>query len=436
MFLSLQVYIVMVIGRTLSMLSILFKKGSGTSLPGLIVERWNPEVIRFFNNKYSKVIYISGTNGKTTTRSILVDLLEKNDIKVCSNRGGANILRGLASALISDLSWNLKIKSQYLVLEVEEATLPKISKLISVDNLILTNVFRDQLDAYGEIDTTLKYFVEFLNNQNCNVILNGDDPKLLEITSKITNPKQFIKIDSEDTPKYEGSVSIPVISDYSINNVSYEKGFMTFDYIDKSRPVVTKYTTQLSGVYNLYNILFALVMAENLKLKNIIDIIRKFEPVFGRGERFEINGATTILYLVKNPEGFNQVLQFIIKSFKNQNLTLNFLVNDNIADSRDVSWLWDVEFEKYRQKFVESNIQLNNVFVGGSRGDDILLRLETANFHVLDTGNNLGSISNVVDNIVQNSSDNIVFSTYTAMLEFRNELSKFQKVSSITQKGS
>lgn len=436
MLLSIQVFFVMIAGRLLSTLSILLKKGSGTSLPGLLVERRNPSLLRFFNKKYSKVIFVSGTNGKTTTRSILVDLLEKNNISVCSNRGGANILRGLASSLMSDLTWNLKVKSKVLVLEVEEATLPKISKFISIDTLILTNVFRDQLDAYGEIDTTLKYFIEFLNNQDCKVILNGDDPKLLEIVPKINNPKQYISIESEDIPKYEGSVLIPIKSDFKITNVKYENGLVSFDYNNMSNLQSIQYSTQLSGVYNLYNILFALVVADDMKISNCVETIRKFQPVFGRGERFTINNKTTILYLVKNPEGFNQVLQYIVKAFKNESITFNFLVNDNIADSKDVSWLWDVEFEKYRQKFVESNIKVVDLFVAGSRGDDMLLRLETANFHVLNIGNNLGTISNLVDNINQNDSNNIVFATYTAMLEFRNELNKYQSVTSITKQGS
>jgi lipid II isoglutaminyl synthase (glutamine-hydrolysing) len=431
MFLSIQVFLFLILSKILSITSRVLKKGSGTALPGYFVENYFPTILRYFDKKYKNVIYISGTNGKTTTRAILVDLIEKNNLKVLTNKGGANIMRGLASALFTDLGLNLKVKSDILVLEVEEATLPKISKFIKVDTLILTNVFRDQLDAYGEIDKTLEYFKLFLKDQECIVILNGDDPKLLEIVPSLNNKKiEYCGVISEENPQYEGSLAKLVKFNYQATNIGYNKGLMTFNINEQP------YTTQLSGVYNIYNITFALAVANNLNLKQIPDYIRGFKPVFGRGERFDINNNLTSLFLVKNPEGFNQVLQYIKKAYVGEKLNLFFLINDNIADSRDVSWLWDVEFEKFRELFLTNGINIESLYVGGSRGDDILLRLEYADFHSITYGNNLGSIKSVVDNIVKLDSTNIVFATYTAMLEFRKELALHIDVSDITAKGS
>jgi lipid II isoglutaminyl synthase (glutamine-hydrolysing) len=431
MFLKVQIYILYIISRMLTFFIKVFKLGNATSLPGLLVEKFNINVLKYFNNKYKKIIFISGTNGKTTTRAVLVDFIEKNGFKVCTNRGGANIARGIASSLLSDLNFLNKVQSDYLVLEVEEATLPKLKDLIKIDYLILTNVFRDQLDAYGEIDKTIEYFNIFLKDQYCEVVINGDDPKLLNVVSSNTKNRFFYcGLQSDESPNYEGNISVKVNYHYFANEITYDKGEMNFKLNN------SLFKTQLSGVYNIYNIIFAYVVAEKLNLKNLGKLISEFPPVFGRGEVFDINGEKTYLYLVKNPEGFNQVLQYIKKAFHDNDLNFFFLVNDQIADSRDVSWLWDVEFEKYRIEFLKNNVNITNIYTGGSRADDILLRLEYADFYSLNYGNNLGSIECVVDNINLLNSTNIVFATYTAMLEFRKELSKYMKVESITKVGS
>lgn len=433
MFFNIQVFLFFVVSRLLGFLSRTLGKGEGTSIPGYLVETKFPHLIKFFNKKYKKVIYISGTNGKTTTRAILVELLEKNNIKVVSNKGGANILRGLASTLFSDLSYNLKTKSDYLVLEVEEATLPKISKDISVDNLILLNIFRDQLDAYGEIDNTLDYFVNFAKNQlNLTIFINGDDAKLLEITDKLPNCN-FVYCGVEDInkPNYEGSSARIINYDYKAQEITILENKIDFKIANPDTSVL-KYSTSLAGVYNIYNLLFAIALANTLKLKNIEEITKNFLPVFGRGEKFMVSDSQIVLYLVKNPEGFNQVLQYVLKAYTNKNINLTFLVNDKIADSRDVSWLWDVEFEKYRLEFLKSDIKVENIYTGGSRSDDILLRLEYADFYSINQGNNLKAIDIVAKNLVSSSSVNLVFATYTAMLDFRKEMSKYTTISKIT----
>lgn len=433
MFLKIKVFVFLIIAKFITLIIKLLKKGSGTALPGYLVENYAPDILSYFNKKYKKTILISGTNGKTTTRAILVSLYEKNGFKVVTNKGGANIFRGLASSMLLDLNFNLSVKSQILILEVEEATLPKLKNLLKVDQLILTNVFRDQLDAYGEIDTTLEYFKDFLTSQDCEVIINGDDPKLLEIVKPLENINfVYCGVESTENPKYEGSIKQSVDYNFRAKEITYHKGLMKF------KIELSEYVTQLSGVYNIYNITFALAAFDKINKNALFNqkIISELPPVFGRGERFNIHDSDTILYLVKNPEGFNQVLQYIKKAFIGEKINFYFLVNDNIADSRDVSWLWDVEFEKYREQFLVNKVQVEEIFVAGSRADDILLRLEYADFHSISYGNNLGKIENAVDNIIKNNTNNIVFATYTSMLEFRVELSKHINISSITANGN
>jgi lipid II isoglutaminyl synthase (glutamine-hydrolysing) len=454
MFQSTVVYFYLLLGRLLSFVSKVLKKGSGTSITGLFVERWNPGVIRFFNGRYKNIIYISGTNGKTTTRAILISIFEKNGYKVASNRGGANILRGIAATMLMDLDWTLKVKSDVLILEVEEATLPKIKNYIHPDYLVLTNLFRDQLDAYGEIDKTLEYFAEFIKAQDgksdLKVLLNGDDGKLVYMVNEMLSESKanfiYCGVDTKETSStfnYETKLVHPVELDYLASGLEYREGLLFFDIFGnkitdqfENNPENT-FETKLPGVYNVYNLLFAIAVSKECSINKITvnSIIAEVEPVFGRGEIFTIsqNNSKIFLFLVKNPAGFDLVLDHVAKAFTRSKINLVFLVNDRIADSKDVSWLWDVNFEKARLNFQENKLEINSISTGGSRDMDMLLRLEYSGFPVcIEDGK--GLIAGIISKIVENSesSPTVVFATYTAMLEFRKRLSEYTYVPSIT----
>jgi lipid II isoglutaminyl synthase (glutamine-hydrolysing) len=425
----------LVVGKTLGFLSKLLKKGEGTSITGFLVERYCPFVIGYFNFKYQKIIYISGTNGKTTTRSILNSLLEGNHYTVASNRGGANILRGIASTLLKDLDWKLQPKSKILVLEVEEATLPKIKTYINPDLLVLTNLFRDQLDAYSEIDKTLEYFEVFIRAQlpdKLTIVSNGDDGKLVLLTQKLpefnwrlVSVKEQINFTNF---AYEAELSVPVNIDYQVDNLSYYRGELGFDFNK------INYQTMLPGVYNVFNIALALATISELKslvFKNTNSIISKIRPVFGRGEIFEYqkNNQTKkiFLFLVKNPAGFDLVLDHLANVFSNSHINLNIIVNDQIADSKDVSWLWDVNFEKYLKLMELKKVTIDSVTTTGSRANDILLRLQYANIKNIKTTDSINSLSEFVANLLDRNFPpkdqlEVVLATYTGMLGFRQEL--------------
>jgi lipid II isoglutaminyl synthase (glutamine-hydrolysing) len=436
--LSLQVLFFLVLGKSLSLASRLLKKGSGTSITGFYVERWQPSILRFFSRKYQKTIFVSGTNGKTTTAAAIIAVLQKSGLKVVSNKEGANILRGLAATLLMDLGWNLKPKSDILLLEVEEATLPRIKTFIYADYLILTNLFRDQLDAYGEIDKTLEYFGEFIQEQKqLTVLINGDDGKLVYLKNNLQREgarNSFILcgVDTQDTASvfnYETNIFERQPLDFKADKLSYSEGMLDFMVSGE------QYTTKLPGVYNVYNLVFAIALFHNaaldkVSLKALPKQISEIDPVFGRGEVFEVGGNKIFLFLVKNPAGFGLVLDHVAKAFNNSSPNLVFLVNDKIADSKDVSWLWDVNFERTKLNFSDSKIIVKNCYTGGSRSLDMLLRLEYSGLvPFLKTANDLGSIDNVTKNIVTSCQGNtIVFATYTAMLEFRSSLGQYTKV--------
>ena len=464
-------YIVKILTLILGFLKI----GNGTTWPGLFFEKCFPSAVELLVDKNCKIILISGTNGKTTTRSMLVKIYEDQGIKVCSNRGGANILRGVASALLSNLDLFGRPNANNLILEVEEATMPIITKYIKPTKIILTNIFRDQMDAYGEIDTTLKYFIETLDNlqnKNFDLVINKDDAKLLTILNQLRPNINLIGYGISDQnavlPDYEMSdtiQNIEFITEFAANNITGKNLESHFDiHLDHKNANLEKASlypvkTQLLGVYNIYNLLAAFAASFDDFGIRIIDSLESVTPVFGRGEKVQLpNGSQVIMLLVKNPAGMNQVFELIKSNFEFNNLGINFLLNDNIADGRDVSWLWDCNFEdliNFTNNKLESesdpsviqnlvkNPPLNDSEVikyrtSGTRGLDMLLRLETAGAKVTLEGN-LTNISDLVSALINNQNFpkiELVLATYTAMLEFRSELSKFVKLGGINEKGN
>ena len=411
------------LARALRFLAKLLRKGSGTSLPGLLIEKYYPQILKPLAQKYSTIILISGTNGKTTTRSILAHLFRSNNQKICTNSGGANIYRGLASSILFD--FNLlqnKPNSDTLILEVEEATLPRLSQYLKANYLILTNVFRDQLDVYGEIEQTGKYFETAINNltqkSNLNLVFNAEDPQLVNLInrldiSKINLAGFELKVDVSQKPKFEGNLQalIPKYQLATADKIILDNNTSEFDFEYKNQKVHCE--LNLSGIYNIYNALGAMLVARDvLKLENF-EALKSLTKVFGRGETVKIGSNTLQLFLVKNPAGFEQVLG----SFKNRTKDkLIILINDNIADGRDVSWLWDTNFERYYENLQKS---FESFKTGGSRGFDILLRLQMAGFDVKPE-DNFQDLSQLQAQIKTSTNAHFtICATYTALLEIR-----------------
>ena len=664
------------------------RTGSGTSLPGLLVENFCPFILTSLTVDMDKIILITGTNGKTTTRALLVHLYENNGYQVCTNRGGANIMRGIASSLLLNRDWTGKPKSKIAILEVEEATLPNLTKFVLPNTLILTNIFRDQLDVYGEIDQTLRYFStsisqitknsqkrqsfrtnfegenlednlkdvdelarnerignntennfdndfdEVLDSKKDKAKLsglaktaksfefwklkiskvfgtglkktgNGTKSKLeglfgrqfpkkniyesgfdnsanlenesafdnekkpekdlqvskertqkqqnqiylttksptqlisklgdnLELkqelanegeiqhnsesnsfqknshqnanairSSKLSNPEDLVKIDKitqislKNQPKSVKnsdpvsfsqlpqiivntddsklltcleSCTLPIIGfglqTDNVNKPKFEENNQTFEpnfsqtYLAKNlvvRDNFSRFTikinneelalqTQLPGFFNLYNVMAVLASLnggrDNEFSNSMIKVIEDFAPVFGRGEKIQLKNNKVKLFLVKNPVGFEQVLDLVhtktldsktellekLPANKSNRLNLAFLINDKIADGRDLSWLWDVDFENFLL-----NTHVDRIITGGLRGPDILLRLEMADWKA-DINDNK-NMNEIVEEIIDSPDDWVVCATYTAMLDFRAKIGKYTKLKTIDSMG-
>lgn len=416
-------------------------KGSGTALPGLICEKYFPWIKNYLLDQIKYKIAITGTNGKTTTQTILSSILQEKGYTVLNNKAGSNMNRGITSELVKRSSISGKLNYDYGIFEIEEATFPKVVESIKPEVIIVTNLFRDQLDAYGEIDRTQKFIIDGIQKSSkSKVVLNFDDPKVREIKDKITNEVTFIDLDDKLTKNIKFEATEKLISQNLQNrqvspNVIIGKncrqsveGNNLFDVeilTEKSKFLLSGIKLNISGGYQVYNALSSVATARllGLDIPTIRKGIEKVEPAFGRGEKIMLKkGKKTVyfkLLLVKNPAGCNLNLD-ILKTVKNLKLIL--LLNDNIADGKDVSWIWDCEFEKLNE------CDLTELIFSGKRAYDIQLRIKYAlisrkysNTNKYIDQNINYSIKKAVE-LATNDETIYVLPTYTAMLEFRKTL--------------
>lgn len=373
---------------------------SGTTLPGFLAYRLDRDIIKHLIPSFSDgIIMITGTNGKTTTANLLANILKTAGKKFAFNQAGANLVTGIAGALLQSCNWKGKSGVRLALLEVDEATVPKFCTEANPDIAVVTNFFRDQLDRYGELDTTIRLVKDALPEKTL-LILNADDP-LVAYFGFERSRVQYYGVDRTpdsqtesreireakfcpncgQTLEYEffhyGQLGFYYCHNCSfkrpqpnvlVNRVSQEPDCLKFSIASDT------YLTVLQGYYNLYNSLAAITVARQLNIsqKDIEVGLREFIPQAGRMERFNLPEGDLILILVKNPAGFNQVIRTILAYSKNVRLLI--AINDLAADGRDISWLWDVDFE-----YLGNNERMvYQVVCSGLRAEEIALRLKYA----------------------------------------------------------
>lgn len=402
---------------------------AGSTWPGHIALKITPTLLRSVQKKNPnlKIILVAGTNGKTTTSKLLQEVLETENYKVFRNEAGANLLNGIVSVVIKHTTLNGKIPYDVAIFEVDENSLPIILEEIKPFAIVLLNLFRDQLDRYGEVNTIAKKWQESLANASKQTILitNGDDPMLTFIGEKsglavsyFGLPEKYMKIgeaphdvDFLFCPKCHTKLTYKMRS-YSHLGI-FECPNCEFKH-DKTETFSTLPNPML-GTYNRYNIAAASLLLKNvfgIDTKQIEKTLKKFSPAFGRQEQIEYKGKNIFLLLSKNPTGFNQSIQAILEKEKNPNVLL--LLNDRIPDGRDVSWIWDVEFEELEKA--------KQITVSGDRVYDMGLRIKYCNLH----SDVLENIINALDSASSNLKTGetlFVLATYSAMLETRKILS-------------
>lgn len=371
-------------GKLFSRFSRFINAGYGSTWPGHIALSINKNFIKdILKDSKLKVILIAGTNGKTTTGRLLKTILEKRGLKVFQNESGSNILNGIASSLLLHSDILSSIKYDHAIFEMDENTLPFILNSINnPDFIIILNLFRDQLDRYGEINTILNKWRETLKKLNgkTTLILNSDDPQIAYLGEKIRNKVLYFGLndkkfeekkyqhaaDSTYCPKcnsklYYNTVYYSHLGDWQCKKCKYKIPDDIFSNIVK---------TPLSGIYNNYNILAATTVALTIGVpyEKIEKYLVGFTPAFGRQEKLEFEGKKIQIFLSKNPTSFNQSLR-TVRELKGKNILI--VLNDRIPDGTDVSWIWDVDFEDYIDGF-------ENIVVSGDRAYDMGLRMKYA----------------------------------------------------------
>ncbi|MFO0703409.1 MAG: MurT ligase domain-containing protein [Patescibacteria group bacterium] len=415
--------------------------GGGTALPGLWIERYFPFIIREYSSCYDEIVLITGTNGKTTTQLLLKHILSKSGLEVVGNASGSNMFRGIAATLVSKgMMSKSRENRRVLILEVEEGTMPKIAPYLQATRVIVTNFFRDQLDAYGEIYKTVEYINSALKYwPKAHLYINADDPKVSKAVSDLPNRmKSFSLSGGSSDFLYEQE-------DASTNKRQIDLTTKSFDLEDDFRSNIClrmkeigtnsykefEIRSALLGSYNIYNLMGVLLVVTDLGIT--IDQFQKylndFKSPFGRGEIVKLNeankGVSFRIFLVKNPAGISQVWKMVRQKIN----TSIFMIalNDNVADGRDVSWIWDFKPEKLSGEDMSSNM-----LITGTRAYDMAIRMQYAGFFIKKE-NVYPDLSECLEKCIAKSKNTqnkevIVLSTYTAMNDIRSKLSKYTTI--------
>lgn len=428
-----------------------FFRFGGTSLPGKLALRLRPGLLKSLSAGRS-IIVITGTNGKTTTSRIVANILSQNGLTFFTNKSGANLLSGITTTFIE----NAGKKTDFVILESDEAAFSLLTKHIKPAYIIVTNFFRDQLDRYGELYSTLDKVKKGVSAAPlATLILNADDSLCASIGKDFGNPSVYYGItknvhEHEKMPEASDSVycifcrskydysyrTIGHLGGYSCNNCGYTRphpdvsaSLIKYEADDHTKALINigkesyKSVIGLPAMYNVYNALAAISLSSAAELDPVISIkaLSDFEHGFGRMEKIKISDKNLNIMLVKNPTGFNSTLDHLLSL--NAEYTVCFVINDNIADGRDISWLWDVNFEKILDHPAE---RIPQIICGGKRAYDMALRLKYFDYpadKVLVEESYTGLI-NLGLGITKPGQTFYILPTYTAMLDIRAILQK------------
>ncbi len=417
-------FLLIILGKTISYISKILNLGHGSTWPGHIALKLNNNFInQFLSTNSLKVIFVVGTNGKTTTSKLITTVLNKENKKTLRNVSGANLLNGVASSIILNSNLQGKLDKDYAVFEIDENALSQISEYIEPDYLIILNLFRDQLDRYGEINTIAKRWTETISNfKKTILILNADDPQVayIGINSKL---KSYYFGLNEETNRDTANQSVDSIYCPKCNKrLNFEKvyfshlGIWSCGNCKLMRPKlsISKFRfLPLAGTYAIYDTLACVLLCQKLGLteKGIISGLKTFKPAFGRQEDLKYENTNVKIFLSKNPISFNESLDTVKKL---GGKTLILALNDRIPDGLDVSWIWDIDFETLINKDM-------TIFVTGDRKFDMSLRLKYADKfnQVID------NFSKDLDKIIENLDKNetlYILPNYSAMLDIRKSL--------------
>lgn len=419
----------------------------GVTWAGKIALMIDPKILTELAGDVKEKIYVvCGTNGKTTTNNLLCSTLEAQGKKVVCNHTGSNMLNGCVASFVLSTGWNGRLDADYACIEVDEASALRIFPHFKPDFMVLTNLFRDQLDRYGEIDITMNLVRDAMKlAPDMKIIVNADDALSVFVTQESGNPYVTYGIGEK-------------VFEESINEIKegrfckkcgakMEYNFYHFsqlgDYYcsacDFKRPEIKYNASEIEtgdhlafcvdnrrikanyrGFYNIYNILasYAAAREAGLLIENFQKVLDAYNPENGRNEHFSIDGTEIILNLAKNPAGFNQNISAVMEDKTLKDIII--LINDNDQDGTDVSWLWDVDFDRFQSD------NINSIVVSGIRCQDMRLRLK-----YVDIPANLEQdVEKAIRERIANGCKNLyVLVNYTGLYSTHNILKRMEEAS-------
>jgi lipid II isoglutaminyl synthase (glutamine-hydrolysing) len=425
-------------------------RGGGTSLPGKVLVRLEPQAIAELATRLPRgSVLVSATNGKTTTAAMAAAVLERAGVALVHNRAGANMAGGVASTLLSAFRPGGGIDGELGLFEVDEFWLDRIAPQLKPRAVLLGNLFRDQLDRYGELDTIADRWAGAVSSlpADARLVLNADDPLIADLGRHASGVSYF---GVEDPTMAMPEMQHASDSKHCRNcGAAYVYDAIYLGHLGRyrcpscgrERPIPTVAAEQITldgtrgarfslrtpagtvdiklplpGLYNVYNALGAAALCLELEvpLATIAVGLGEVTAAFGRAERVRIGDVELQVLLVKNPAGANEILRTL--ALESAELDVLAILNDRTADGKDVSWIWDADFELLASR-------VRRVTCAGTRAAELALRLKYAGFSV-DRLHVVSSLSDALDEALGALGSGRLFAlpTYTALLELRDEL--------------
>ena len=374
------------------------------------------------------------------TNNAIGYVLKTADKKVVSNIEGNNMETGILSTLIKNCTLTGKIKADFLVFEVDEGYIPVVFKDFPLDTLVILDFFRDQLDRNGEVETLILKINEFLKTYNNNLILNSDDPNVSRL-GKANPDNKNIYYFSVDKYKYatkeQKEAGEGKFCPFCKTRLEYE--YYQYSHIGKfkcpncdygNNPIYKlatnvdlnsrtfdvdniTYKIRFNSIYNIYNLtaVIACTSLYNIDTDIVKNALSKFVLNNGRLEEVNIKGVPTIINLAKNPTGSNVSLRILNEDDEEKELL--FVLNDNIADGFDVSWIWDIDFSNLNN--------VSRIITSGKRAYDIAIRIKTSGFDANKIEPYL-NLHDAVQNLYKTNIKKYIIANYTALQPTRKEL--------------
>ncbi len=436
--------------RTVGELARRAGRGGGTSLPGKVLMRMEPHAITELASRLTRgSVVVSATNGKTTTAGMIASILERSEIPLVHNRAGANMAGGIASTLLAAARPRGKIDGELGLFEVDEFWLDRVSDELRPRAILLANLFRDQLDRYGELETIADRWAQVVAGLpgSARLVLNADDPLIADLGRDFPGvsyfgvedpamalPEMQHASDSKHCRRcgaayaydaiYLGHLGVYHCPDCGQRRPDPEVAAEQITLAGTRAAAFTLRTPEgsarvqlpLPGLYNVYNAIgaAALCLQLDIPLATVKEGLEAVTASFGRAETVVVGGVELSILLIKNPAGANEVLRTV--TLEPGELDVLAVLNDNTADGKDVSWIWDADFELLAGR-------VRRITCAGTRAAELAVRLKYAGvsavrLHVEPR------LPAALDQALADTGDHRLFAlpTYTALLELRDQL--------------